>query len=78
MGPLLKVELKKAFTSKMFFICLAIGLIIAGVSAAQNISNYLSLQEILGNAIANGFEQNPAAAINTPYTEWIGNDPQYP
>ena len=78
MGPLLKVELKKAFTSKMFFICLAIGLIIAGVSAAQNISNYLSLQETLREIIAAGFEQNPTFAINSPYTEWIGNDPQYP
>ena len=78
MGPLLKVELKKAFTNKMFFICLAIGLLIAGVSAVQNITNYLTGREMLREIIAAGFEQNPTFAINSPYTEWIGNDPQYP
>ena len=40
MGSLLKIELKKAFSNKMFLISMAIGIIIAMISAGQNIANY--------------------------------------
>lgn len=40
MGSLLKVELKKAFANKMFFICLAVGIVIAMISVAQNLLDY--------------------------------------
>lgn len=40
MGRVLKLELKKAFCNKMFYLVLAIGLVIAGISAVQNIQGY--------------------------------------
>ena len=40
MGSVLKIELKKAFCNKMFCLVLGIGLVIAGISAVQNIQMY--------------------------------------
>lgn len=40
MGSVLKIELKKAFCNKMFCLVLGIGLVIAGISAVQNVQMY--------------------------------------
>ena len=40
MGSVLKIELKKAFCNKMFCLVLGIGLVIAGISAVQNVQIY--------------------------------------
>ena len=78
MGSLLKVELKKAFANKMFFICLAVGIVIAMISVAQNLLDYWQSQEWYFNAIENGFERNPTLPINSSYKYWIGSDYVYP
>ncbi len=78
MGPLLKVELKKAFTNKMFFICLVVGIVIAMVSVAQNLPSYWAAEEQNLMVAEQGFETNPMHPMFTPYTNWIGNDYQFP
>lgn len=78
MGPLLKVELKKAFTNKMFFICLAVGIVITMVSIAQNLSSYWAAEVQNLMVAEQGFEKNPMHPMFTPYTNWIGNDYQFP
>ena len=80
MGSLLKIELKKAFSNKMFLISMAIGIIIAMISAGQNIANYCRGLEMnaMTEQLLEGEPFNPMYPINTVYSNWIGSDHQFP
>ena len=77
MGSILKTEIKKAFGGKMFFICLAIGTVIALISAGQNLPQYWAAEVDYEFAKENGMVFNPMHPIFSPYTSWIGGDYQF-
>ena len=77
MISILKIELKKSFTSRIFFICLAISTAICLLSAVQNIQLYFRSLE--GAAIRleyGGADFNPMYPACTLYNSWIGVDYQ--
>ena len=79
MRSLLKIEIKKAFSNKMFLLTLGIGLVIAAISAYQNIECYYSWIADEINA-ANVIKElrNPNHAYITLYNSWMAQDSQFP
>ena len=80
MSGVLKIELRKAFGNKLFLLTLAVGIVIASISAYQNIQLYLDAvahnayrKEVLPDILF-----NPMYPAFSPYTYWIGGDYQYP
>ena len=80
MSGVLKIELRKAFGNKLFLLTLAVGIVIASISAYQNIQLYLDAvahnayrKEVLPDILF-----NPMYPAFSPYTYWIGGEYQYP
>ena len=80
MSGVLKIELRKAFGNMLFLLTLAVGIVIASISAYQNIQLYLDAvahnayrKEVLPDILF-----NPMYPAFSPYTYWIGGDYQYP
>ena len=79
MLAVLKIELKKAFGNKLFLLTLALGIVIVGISAYQNIVNYFEVVEMdVLQAETIGAPIDPTLPVFTPFTCWIGADYQYP
>ncbi len=76
---ILKIELRKAFGNKLFLLTLAVGIVIASISAYQNIQVYLSAvaQDAYRKEISDVLF-NPMYPAFSPYTYWISGDYQYP
>ena len=76
MKRLLQIELKKAFSNKLFWITLALGLLIVSISAYQNINGYFEF----ANDIQMQQESDPETVFNpvnqlfTLYNNWIGSE----
>lgn len=79
MRNLVKIEIKKAFSNRMFLLTLGIGLVMAAISAYQNIECYYSWVANEINA-ANVIKElrNPDYAYITLYNSWMGQDSQFP
>ena len=79
MSGVLKIELRKAFGNKLFLLTLVVGIVIASISANQNIQLYLDA--VAHNAYRKEITDvlfNPMYPAFSPYTYWIGGDYQYP
>ena len=76
MKRLLQIELKKAFSNKLFWVTLVLGLLIVSLSAYKDIIGYLSIKarEQLQNEISAVGDSNPLNAMYTLYNKWIGAD----
>ena len=76
MKRLLQIELKKAFSNKLFWITLALGLLIVSLSAYKDIIGYLPIKEAeqLQNEVSAVSDSNPLNAMYTLYNSWIGAD----
>ena len=76
MKRLLQIELKKAFSNKLFWITLALGLLIVSISAAQNIGRYfwsLEAKQLQKELLGEG-AYNPMYPLSALYNNWIGAD----
>ncbi len=76
MKRLLQIELKKAFSNKLFWITLALGLLIVSISAAQNIGRYfwsLEAKQLQKELLGEG-AYNPLYPLSALYNNWIGAD----
>ena len=72
MGRVLKLELKKAFCNKMFYLVVGIGLVIAAISAWQMIDKYYLGLEMDANALkVTGSGRNPDYALNILYNNCL-------
>lgn len=72
MGSVLKIELKKAFCNKMFYLVVGIGLIIAAISAWQMIDRYFWGLEMEANALkVTGTGRNPDHALSALYNNCL-------
>ena len=80
MKRLLQIELKKAFGSKLFWITLALGLLIVSVSAYQNINGYFEFADgvKLRREFNAGKVINPLNQVFTLYNSWIGAEVSMP
>lgn len=77
MKSYLKIELKKAFTNRMFLITLLIGLTIAAISVWQSLSDYFWIMETEAHAQeVSGVLRFPFR-IGSLYREWMGQDYSY-
>lgn len=73
MGQVLKIEIKKAFKNKMFFMAILIGIIIAIVCFGQNFHTYAEWIKGLDSS-GEDFIQNPLLPMFSLYNEWIGGE----
>ncbi len=74
---LLKLEFKKAFDSRLLWIVLAVGILIAGAAACTAISRYhYSLQEAayLQSRLRDGVILSPELGRTTVFNKWIGQN----
>lgn len=71
MGRVLKIELKKAFCNKMFYLIAGIGLIIAAISAWQMIDRYFWGMEMENALKATGYGSNPNHALSMLYNNCL-------
>ena len=72
MGRVLKIELKKAFCNKIFYLVVGIGLVIAAISAWQMIDKYYLGLEMEANALkVTGPGRNPSYALNMLYNNCL-------
>ena len=72
MGRVLKLELKKAFCNKIFYLVVGIGLVIAAISAWQMIDKYYLGLEMEANALkVTGPGRNPSYALNMLYNNCL-------
>ena len=80
MKRLLQIELKKAFGSKLFWITLALGILIISVSAYQNINGYFEFADgvKLRREFNAGKVINPLNQVFTLYNSWIGAEVSMP
>lgn len=80
MKRLLQIELKKAFGSKLFWITLALGILIVSVSAYQNINGYFEFADgvKLRREFNAGKVINPLNQVFTLYNSWIGAEVSMP
>lgn len=74
MKSYLKIELKKAFTSRMFLITLLIGLAIAAVSVWQTVADYFWWIEVEARAAAASDTVYAPSHVSSLYREWMGQD----
>jgi len=72
LGRVLKLELKKAFCNKIFYLVVGIGLVIAAISAWQMIDKYYLGLEMEANALkVTGPGRNPSYALNMLYNNCL-------
>lgn len=72
MGRVLKLELKKAFCNKMFYLVVGIGLVIAAISAWQMIDKYYLGLEMEANALkVTEHGSNPNYALSMLYNNCL-------
>ncbi len=74
MKCLLQIELKKAFSNKLFWITLLLGLVIVSISAYQNINGYFEFANDMQMRQESDPETvfNPINQVFTLYNSWIG------
>ena len=80
MLKILKCELKRAFSSKLFWVALLIGIAIAAVSAGQNLADYyegLKMEATRAEYMGDN-PYNPMNPMTTVYNYWIGGDYEGP
>ena len=72
MGRVLKLELKKAFCNKMFYLVVGIGLVIAAISAWQMIDKYYLGLEMEANVLkVTEHGSNPNHALSMLYNNCL-------
>ena len=72
MKAMIRLELKKAFKNKFFWIAVFVGILITYVSFSYNMKLYLNYKSDMK---ALGTSQNPMVAMFTVFNSWIGGEP---
>lgn len=76
MKSILKLEIKKAFRNKFFWISILIGSLITLLSFIPNVNYYFQNVANIQNGITDtGIISDPHACINTVFNSWIGGEP---
>lgn len=74
MSSIIKIEIKKAFRHKLFWITLLIASVIALISGFSKIQRYYNENSVMTNRSVPGIIANPDYAMQTLFNSWIGQD----